>query len=234
MPEVQKTPRFANTIKTLSIDSPLKIDRQPIKAESDTTGLLLSTNRVYVENEPLSEKEVATKKYVDNSVDNLVQSGAVIGYSRIANDSTSAPDNSISLTSSMTVLQTAQGTDVKVTFTAPSSGNIEIVFSCRLYTSSTTVGFALSDNSTYNEVHETHTYDAGIYKMDETDINFINIAWAVTGLTSGQSYTYYIAGEETSGSTSTIAHGRFRTAETHYTPILVKAIALPDTIFTGE
>jgi hypothetical protein len=230
MPEVQKTPRFANTIKTLSIDSPLKIDRQPIKAESNTTGLLLSTDRVYVENEPLSEKEVATKKYVDN----LVQSGAVIGYTRIANDSTSSADNIISLSSSMTVLQTAQGTDVKVTFTAPSSGNIEIVFSCRLYTMSTTVGFALSDNSTFNEVHETHTYDTGIYKMDETDVNFINIAWAVTGLTSGQSYTYYIAGEETSGSTASISHGRFRTVGTHYSPILVKAIALPDTIFTGE
>jgi len=168
------------------------------------------------------------------SAANSSYAGMVLGYSRIANNGTGSFDSSITLTSTMTVLQTNQGTDVKVTFVAPPSGNVEIQFSCRLFTSSTTVGFALSDNATFNEVAETNTYDAGSHKMDETDIDVINVNWAVTGLTAGNSYTYYIAGVETSFTTSSILHGRFRTTGKHYPPLIVKAIALPATIFTGE
>ena len=168
------------------------------------------------------------------SAANSSYAGMILGYSRIANNATGSFDSSIALTSTMTVLQTNQGTDVKVTFVAPPSGNVEIKFSCRLFTSSTTVGFALSDNATFNEVAETNTYDAGSHKMDETDIDVINVNWAVTGLTAGNSYTYYIAGVETSLTTSSILHGRFRTTGKHYPPLIVKAIALPATIFTGE
>jgi hypothetical protein len=160
--------------------------------------------------------------------------GMILGYTRIQNDGTNSPDNVISLTTTMTVLQTASGTDVGVTFVAPPSGNVEIQFSCYFYSSSTTVGFALSDNASFNEVDETHTYDQGAYRMDETDSNTINIPFAVTGLTSGTEYTYYIGAEEVIGSTAKIYHGRFRLTGSHYPPIIVKAIALPDTIRTGE
>ena len=160
--------------------------------------------------------------------------GMILGYTRIQNDGTGSTDNIITIGTSMTVLATNNGTDISVTFTAPPSGNVEIRFSCYLLTSSTTVAFALSDNSTFNEVGETHTYDAGAYRMDETDYNLITIPFAVAGLTAGTSYTYYIAGEEISGSTATIYHGRFRTGGKHYPPIIVKAIALPATITTGE
>ena len=67
MPVVQKTSRTAYKSGNLSIDSPLKSDRQPLKIDNEATGILLSTDRVYLQNEPLSEKEVATKKYVDDN-----------------------------------------------------------------------------------------------------------------------------------------------------------------------
>ena len=159
--------------------------------------------------------------------------GMILGYTRIANDGTGATDNIITL-GGEAVIQTASGTNVGVTFTAPPSGNVEIQFSCYLLTSSTTVSFALSDNASFNEVDESHTYDNGAYKMDETDFNTINIPFSVTGLTAGTSYTYYIGAGEVSGSSGTIYHGRFRATGKHYPPIIVKAIALPDTITTGE
>ena len=96
------------------------------------------------------------------------------------------------------------------------------------------VAFALSDNSTFNEVDPDHTYGMGSYKMDETDTNTISITWAVTGLTAGTSYTYYIAGDELSGSTATISHGDSRGSGNHFPPITVKAVALPAAITTGS
>ena len=208
---------------SLEIQQPLSADRQVVKINEDSTGLLFKDNRVFVEEQPTEVNEVATKTYVDN----VDVAGKILGYTRIANDGTGNLDNLINIGSSMAVLQTASGTDVSVTFTAPSSGSVEIEFSARLYTSSTTVAFALSDDASFSEIDETQTYDAGVYKMDETDVNFINIKWAVTGLTNGTTYTYYIAADETSGSTSQIAHGRFRTTGTHYPPIIVKAVAIP-------
>lgn len=177
---------------------------------------------------------IAKRAGTEFSVANSAYAGMILGYTRIANDGTASVDNLIALTSSMTVLETNHNTRVSVVFTAPPSGNVEIQFSCRLYTNSTTVAFALSSAGLFSEVDETHTYDAGAYRMDETDVNTININWAVTGLTPGVQYTYFIAGKETSGSTATIAHGRFRTGGQHYPPILVKAVALPATITTAE
>ena len=171
---------------------------------------------------------------VEFSKDGDAFAGMVLGYTRIQNNGTASADNAILLTGTMTVLQTNQSTNVGVTFTAPPSGNVEIVMSCFLYTSSTTVGFALSDNSTFNEINEIHTYDNGSYRMDETDLNTADITWAVTGLTAGTSYTYYIGGKETVSSTGTIYHGRFRSTGKFYPPIIVKAIALPSNITTGE
>lgn len=169
-----------------------------------------------------------TAKFAD------MYAGMILGYTRIANDQTGSTDALIALTGTMTVLQTTNGTNVGVTFVAPPSGNVEIQFSCNIYTSSTTVAFALSDNTSFNEVGEAHTYDQGSLKMDETDNNTIVIPFAVTGLTAGTSYTYYIGAEEIVGSTAVIYHGRFRSTGKHYPPIIVKAIALPATITTGE
>jgi hypothetical protein len=70
--------------------------------------------------------------------------------------------------------------------------------------------------------------------MDEVEINVVTVVWAVTGLTSGTSYKYYIATAEQISTSNQIVHGRFRDFGTHYPPIIVKAIALPSNIVTGE
>ena len=167
------------------------------------------------------------------SVTDSAYAGMILGYTRIANDDTGSLDAYITMDATLTVLQTVAGTNLSIAFVAPPSGSVEITMNCLVYASSKTVEFALSDNATYNEINETHTYDAGVQSSDETDQNMTNVSWAVTGLTAGTSYTYYIAGAETVSGTTNIRHGRFRTSGTHYPPIIIKAVALPATIVTG-
>ena len=192
-----------------------------------------ANQRVTIEADKLVYKtEGGTNK--EFSPTDSAYAGMILGYTRIANTASGVLDAILALTTTMSVLQTAQGTDVSVTFVAPPSGNVEIIFTCYLYTSSTTVAFALSDNASFNEVDPDHTYDMGSYRMDETDRNTISTSWAVTGLTAGTSYTYYVAGDEISGTTAIIYHGDSRGTGDHYPPITVKAIALPATITTGS
>ena len=165
---------------------------------------------------------------------NSAYAGMILGMTKIQNQSSTAGHNEINPDATLTVMQTAQGTDVSITFTAPPSGNVEIVMTCCVYASSKIIEFALSDNATYNEINQLYTYDAGVQSSDETDLNMATIPWVVTGLTAGNSYTYYIAAAETVSGLSAIRHGVFRTTGTHYPPIVVRAIALPTTITTGE
>ena len=161
-------------------------------------------------------------------------SGMILGYTRISNNSTTSGHAHIEPDATMTVLQTAQGTDVSVTFVAPPSGNVEISMLCSIYASSKTLEFALSDNASFSEIGETHTYDGGAQSSDETDINMTYVSFINTGLTAGTEYTRWIGAAETASGTSNLRHGRNRTSGTHYPPIIVKAIALPATITTGE
>ena len=176
---------------------------------------------------------VAKKGGTQFSVAGSAYAGMILGYTRIANDGTGSLDAYISMDGTLTVLQTVAGTNLSIAFTAPPSGNVEITMDCQIYASSKTVEFALSDNATYNEINETHTYDYGVQSSDETDVNMTTVVWAVTGLTAGTSYTYYIAGAETISGTTNIRHGRFRSTGMHYPPIIIKAVALPATIVTG-
>ena len=177
---------------------------------------------------------IAKKASVEFSAANSSYAGMILGYTRIQNNGTTSGQANISVnTGSMTVLQTVQGTDLSVTFKSPPSGNVEI--ECSFWTTATSKGvkFSLSDNASYNEVDETHTYDADqtIY-IDESDHAMHTVRFAVSGLTAGTSYTYFLAG--LASGTFYISHGRNRTAGTFYPPIILKAIALPNTITTGE
>ena len=176
---------------------------------------------------------IAKKAGTEFSAANSSYAGMILGYTRIADNQTDNGNETITIGTSMTVLQTVEGTNVSVAFVAPPSGNVEIVFSGYIYASSKHLYFGLSDNATFAEVGETHTYDSGAGYHDETDRRVYTIRFAVTGLTAGTSYTYYI-GAKASGSSAYLYHGRFRTGGTHYPPIIVKATALPATIVTGE
>ena len=177
---------------------------------------------------------IAKKAGTEFSVANSAYAGMILGYTRIQNDGTGNTNNQITMDATLSALQTVAGTYLSIAFTAPPSGNVEIQMLASVYASSKTVEFALVSDTSATEIDETHTYDGGAQSSDETDINMTTVSFAVTGLTAGSSYTYYIAGAETSSGTSYIRHGRFRSTGTHYPPIIIKAIALPSTITTGE
>ena len=161
--------------------------------------------------------------------------GMILGYTRIQNDGTGSSDYTLTVnSSSMTVLQTADGTDLSIQFIVPPSGNVEIQCSFWMQALSDGAKFSLSTGSSYAELGITHTYDADqtVY-IDETDHNMFTINFSVTGLTAGTDTTYYLAGLA-SGAGVLIQHGRLRLGGTHFPPIIMKAIALPATIVTGE
>ena len=175
---------------------------------------------------PTDPNHLATKNYVDDAA------GTVIGYTRIANNNAESGDQIIDITTSMTVLQTENGTDVSIAFTAPSTGNVEILFTIPVWISNQILNFALSDATSFNEVDETHTYDASPFKKDDgVSRELVQVPFVLTGLSSGGSYTYYLAAKVDSG-TAYIRHGQSGVAE-HYVPIIAKATALPS-ITTGN
>ena len=176
-------------------------------------------------------KFIAKNAGTEFSVANSAYAGMLIGYSYFRNTDAVSGDDLITIGTTMTVLQTTNGNDVAITFKAPPSGNVEIIFSAMVYGVSKEVMFALSDNATFNELNQIHTYDAWSHRMDETDQNQVYIPFVLTGLTPGSSYTYYIAADS-SGASAYIYHGSTRT-NTHSPPITIKAIALPATITTG-
>ena len=178
---------------------------------------------------------IAKKAGTEFSATNSAYAGMILGYTRIANDATTSGHANITVnSSSMTVLQTAQGTDLSIQFIVPPSGNVEIQFSFWMAAISDGAKFSLSTGTSYAELGETHTYDAdqNIY-IDETDHDMHTIRFVVTGLTAGTDTTYYLAGLA-SGAGVIITHGRNRGAGSHFPPILLKAVALPATITTGE
>jgi len=229
-----------NLDRHLKLDDRLDSHQKPVKIGDDITGLLLSDKDVKVEGDldvygALNVSgNMGVNLYNDFAPSESAYAGMILGYTRIQNNGTTSGQANISVnTGSMTVLQTVQGTDLSVTFKAPSSGNVEV--ECSFWTTATSKGvkFSLSDNASYNEVDETHTYDADqtIY-IDESDHAMHTVRFAVSGLTAGTSYTYFLAG--LASGTFNLSHGRNRTAGTFYPPIILKAIALPNTITTGE
>lgn len=175
---------------------------------------------------------IAKKAGTEFSAANSSYAGMVLGYTCLRNLNTGTGKELITIGTSMTVLQTDQGNDVKVTFVAPPSGNVEIVFSALVDAISKIIRFALSDNATFNEINAIHTYDNKCVTVDESDEYVNNIRWYITGLTAGSSYTYFIAAKASSAS-AYIYHGTNR-FNAHSPPITVKAIALPATNYTGE
>ena len=203
-----------------SVDENLQLIRD---ADGTDTVLELSNNRL----------RITGDLDVTGTIDSpTVYAGQILGYTRIQNDATTTGHNIISISTSMTVLETATGTECKVSFVAPPSGNVEIQFHAA-FTTQDTYYLSLSTAASYAEHDESHTYDAVCIKNDETDVSLHTISFAVTGLTAGTSYSRWIAGKVASGS-GDIQHGRNRTSGTHAPPIIIKAIALPTGITIGE
>ena len=223
--------------KTTAIETAQHGDGARVNGDLDIKGTLKFTNIYDINSDGKITLDSATGEFEMKKAGTKfadTYAGMILGYTRISNNSTGIGATMINPDATMTVLQTAQGTDVSVTFVAPPSGNVEISMLCSLYSSSKTIEFGLSDNATFNEVAETNTYDAGAQSSDETDVNMTYVSFVNSGLTAGTSYTRWIGAAETVSGTSNIRHGRNRATGQHYPPIIVKAIALPATITTGE
>ncbi len=175
---------------------------------------------------------LAKKAGTEFSAANSAYAGMVLGYTMLRNTTADAGAELISIGTSFATLQTDAGNDVKVTFVAPPSGKVEIVFSALVDATSKVIYFALSDNATYNEYDAIQTYDAKCMTVDETDENVVSIRWYVPLLTAGSSYTFFIGAKVTSG-TCNIVQGINR-LNNYSPPIIVKAIALPNTIYSGQ
>ena len=164
-----------------------------------------------------SGKFVALNNGTEFSAVNSAFAGMILGYTCLLNDATSSNYNVT--TSFVTVDSTT-----KVTFTAPPSGNVEIMASvfCK-WGMNRWLQFGLSDNATYNTLDVTHEHFIG--EGDETDEMQINHRWVITGLTAGTSYTYWLGAKAEQASRVYLYWGGDSTGD--YAPFIMKATALP-------
>ena len=166
---------------------------------------------------------IAANNGAEFSVSNSAYAGMILGYTSLLND---AADTSYSVTTSFVTIDAT----TKVTFTAPPSGNVEIMASvfCK-WTQTRYLQLGLSDNATYNTIDVTHEHY--VAEGDETDHYQINHRWVITGLTAGTSYTYWLGAKAEQASRVTLFWGGDATGE--YAPFIMKATALPTTIYNG-
>tara|TARA_R100000781_G_scaffold113196_1_gene81260 strand:+ start:676 stop:1737 length:1062 start_codon:yes stop_codon:yes gene_type:complete len=187
--------------------------------------------------DPADGKFIAKNNGTEFSPTDSAYAGMILGYTHLT---TTGSTESYALTTSHDVIDA----DGKVTFVAPPSGNVEIEFS--IYrdsvSSNKVIYFSLSDNATYNlataEIGDGSTsydliYGYGFDTADETDDRYVTGKFVVGGLTSGTSYTYWLAGKTNSTSTNLRWGGNTSTTpDRYYPPFVIKATALPASIHT--
>tara|TARA_R100000458_G_C8209575_1_gene197506 strand:- start:260 stop:853 length:594 start_codon:yes stop_codon:yes gene_type:complete len=155
----------------LKLQHKLKSDRQVVKVGDDSSGLLLKDNRVYVEEQPSDENEVATKKYVDN-FKNIINGG--FNYSFTAGTKVYLPLNGYIIESSSSL-----GRNEYQVFVSPYDGYLnQVIMRSEEACGSTVVGFHKSSagteapNSTASaEVTVDMAEDDIAYKFDFTSDN---------------------------------------------------------------
>ena len=243
---------YLNTFEIFSTDNASDIFKIDVNAEGATTlsttdadttvGHLTMDVDGAIISDSHSGKFLSKKAGTEFSAANSSYAGMILGctYIRNATDSSGKGQILISGTTWMLVDSVAGTPTVAgVVFTAPPSGNVEIVFDALSSNSNDYLELALSsDRSSYTSVHADHEYDYPPVYFDESDRHTTKITWIVTGLTAGTSYDYSIwARTNGSGNRHTFLHGvqwSFSGDATQAPPIVVKAIALPETLVTGE
>ena len=176
---------------------------------------------------------VAKKAGTEFSATDSAYAGMILGYTVIGHDST---PSKFDVTNAMLPVHD----DLKVTFVFPPSGKVEICASIYIQTDASrplTFGLSTTDASTgftsLGAEYENHTYQA-----DETDGEQHSHRWYVTGSAGDTETLWFAAGCTTTnrydlywgGDSSSVADG-FHPME--YQPFIMKATALPATIYTG-
>ena len=158
----------------------------------------------------------------------------VVGYTYIQPTSTAT----FEIQNSMTVEDAAH----KITFKTPPSENVEVELSCFINVGSTdtNIDVGLSDNSTYNSIGGQFEYDfAGVYLSDdEANDDILTVKWVLSAselAAVGSDNTFFV-GFSTAGSTKTahLAYGFRSSHGVSYPPFIMKATALPSTIYDGS
>ena len=220
----------------LKLQRPLSSDRQVVKINDDSTGLLLKDNRVFVEEQPTEENEVATKKYVDTND----FAGKIIGYTRLQGDLTNSVNFEIQ--NSITVEDDTH----KVSFKTPPNELVEIeaFFGLDIRSTSTRIDIGLSSaNATdgYSAVSAELEYDGaiGLYYSDgELDDSVKVVKWVLnsTHLAAIGELNEFWIGFGTAGSTKTayLYYGLRASHGATDPPFIIKATALPSIIYDGQ
>ena len=214
-------------IVSLANDSPLENDFKVLKVGDKSTPIELSENQVKI-----NDLEANSLTLKGNSVLTGVIDGQVLGYTYL--QPSGASDTSHQLQTSFTVEDSTH----QISFTVPASGNVEIeatAFFDRSSTSDVTIYAGLSDNSTYNSIGQIHEYDMGGVKSDdEIDDEIITWKWTLTSLTPNDSLTYYVGFKSSDASAVNLKYGFRSTHNLAHQPFIIKAIALPSTIYDGS
>ena len=178
-----------------------------------------------------SGRFIAKKDGNEFSAANSAYAGMILGYTAYGVDATTT---TYAVTTSFATI----AVNAKVTFVAPPSGNIEI--SVSVYDDTAGLGgrplfLGLSDAATYSPINFPNTDDATneheVYTADETDEVQINHTWGVTGLTAGTQYIWWIGAKSSHLLTHSLNWGGRIGDE--YGPLIIKATALPVTIYDG-
>ena len=234
--------------KALQIDRAVDGSLKPIKDSDGTlTALEISTDNVRVKNldiagdisSPLKSGDIILNSKngvfiqqnngTEFSVANSAYAGMILGYTAIGID---AGRDSVSVGTSFAVTDA----DHKVTFVAPPSGKVEI--EVNIYVISTSqrwMSFGLSDNATYAAISFPNATDV----TNEHSLGDIEIAltkeishkWVVEGLTAGTSYTWWLGAKAEQAGRITLWWGG--NVVDNYPPFIMKATALPATIYDG-
>ena len=164
-----------------------------------------------------SGKFIVENAGTEFSAPNSAYAGMILGYRCIGESGGHA---SYTLTTGFAV----PDSDMTVRFIAPPSGAVEIMVQvfCNASTSNRIIYFGLSDNATYNTLGA--SYEQVVYLPDETDDNVVQNYWTITGLTAGDTYSYWF-GAKTSGTTAYLNWGGTSTGR--YPDFIMKATALP-------
>ena len=176
---------------------------------------------------------IMKKDNVEFSAANSAYAGMILGYTVIGLDETPA---SFDVTDAMLPVHD----DLKVSFVFPPSGKVEIMSSIYIQTDtarSVTLGLSTTNASTgFTSLGA--KYENSTYRADETDGEQHTHRWYVTGTAGVAEELWFAAGCTQSarmdlywgGDSSGVADSSH---PMEYQPFVMKAIALPETVYTG-
>lgn len=180
---------------------------------------------------------IANNAGTEFSATNSAYAGMILGYTRLQGDLTS------SATFEIQDALTVEDDTHKVTFITPPSELVEIELSCFINVLSTDtnidVGLSTADTSGYAAAAAHLEYDfGGVFLSDDEAIDAIHTVKFIVGASElnavGVSNTFWI-GFSTAGATkgAYVAYGLRAAVGLAYPPMVIKATALPATIYDG-